>query len=136
MDGDGLGDACDSDIDNDGVLNEEDNCIETPNPDQSDVDRDGIGDACDDLIVNDVLSPNGDNINDTWMIVNIERFPNTKIKLYNRWGNEVFSSNDYNNDWRGDSNGGKTLPQGSYYYIIDQGGFGTTILKGWIYLTY
>ena len=46
-DGDGLGDACDPDMDNDGILNERDNCPKTANSDQKDTDGDGIGDACD-----------------------------------------------------------------------------------------
>jgi len=46
-DGDGLGDVCDPDIDNDGIPNESDNCVLQPNSDQADVDGDGIGDACD-----------------------------------------------------------------------------------------
>lgn len=47
-DGDGEGDACDSDVDDDGVNNAQDNCPGTVNPDQADGDRDGSGDACDD----------------------------------------------------------------------------------------
>ena len=46
-DGDGIGDACDTDDDGDGVLDTEDNCPLTANADQLDTDGDGIGDACD-----------------------------------------------------------------------------------------
>ena len=38
-----LGDACDPDMDNDSILNEQDNCPKTPNRDQRDADRDGLG---------------------------------------------------------------------------------------------
>nr|WP_296380332.1 thrombospondin type 3 repeat-containing protein [Winogradskyella sp.] len=131
---DGLGDVCDDDDDNDMVLDVEDNCQFDPNPDQTDVNGNGIGDACDGIIVNDVLTPNDDNINDTWFILNAERYPNMEIKVFNRWGKEVFSTKGYNNDWRGTFSG-DTLPTGSYYYQIDQTGDGITILTGWIYLT-
>lgn len=46
-DGDGIGDACDEDADNDGIPNALDNCPLVVNSEQSDVDRDGVGDKCD-----------------------------------------------------------------------------------------
>ncbi|WP_449666789.1 thrombospondin type 3 repeat-containing protein [Winogradskyella alexanderae] len=131
---DGLGDICDDDDDNDGVLDIDDNCQFDVNPDQKDVNGNGIGDVCDGLIVNDVLTPNGDGINDTWIIINADRFPNASVKVFNRWGREVFSTRGYNNDWNG-TYSGDTLPTGSYYYQVDQNGDGTVVLTGWIYLT-
>lgn len=47
IDRDGKGDACDEDMDNDGILNKVDNCMRIPNRDQRDTDNDGVGDVCD-----------------------------------------------------------------------------------------
>lgn len=135
-DDDGEGDICDDDDDNDGVLNADDNCQFTSNADQLDIDLDGVGNACDGLTANDIVTPNGDGINDTWTIINIERFSGTVVRIFNRWGNEVFRTNTYNNDWNGTNQSGKTLPAGSYYYQLDQSGNGTTIVSGWLLITF
>ncbi|SHG90279.1 thrombospondin type 3 repeat-containing protein [Winogradskyella jejuensis] len=135
-DGDGEGDVCDPDDDNDGVLDEDDNCQFTANSDQADVDFNGVGDVCDNLYANDVLSPNGDSVNDTWTIIGIDRFPGTKVKVYSRWGNEVFASDNYGNNWNGTGPGGNLLPAGSYYYVLDQGGTGETIIDGWLVIIF
>ena len=60
-DGDGIGDACDPDDDNDGVLDVKDNCPFTTNPGQADNDGDGIGDVCDSDDDNDGVLDVNDN---------------------------------------------------------------------------
>ena len=60
-DGDGKGDACDADLDGDGVDNGIDNCPIDPNNSQADLDGDGLGDACDPDIDGDGV-PNGDDL--------------------------------------------------------------------------
>jgi gliding motility-associated-like protein len=138
-DGDGIGDACDDDDDNDGVLDGYDNCPLVFNPGQEDRDNDGLGDVCDTIEINisQAITPNGDGINDTWMIYNIENHPNNSIKVYNRWGDIVYEAKRYQNQWDGHyKNRTERLPDGaSYYYQIDLDGNGSIDYEGWIYIT-
>jgi gliding motility-associated-like protein len=139
IDGDGIGDECDDDRDGDGVSNGMDNCPDTFNPDQADRDNDGLGDVCDteEINVAQALTPNGDGINDTWMIYNIENHPNNVVRVFNRWGHEVFGVRGYQNDWDGSfKNSDQPLPDSaSYYYQIDLDGNGTVDYDGWLYIT-
>jgi len=65
------------------------------------------------------FSPNGDGVNDEFIIDRIEKFPNAVVQIFNRWGNPIFeSSPGYTTPWNGKFNG-KQLPVGTYYYIID-----------------
>jgi gliding motility-associated-like protein len=138
-DGDGTGDNADSDDDNDGVVDTRDNCPNTSNANQADRDRDGQGDVCDlvELNISQAITQNGDGVNDTWVIHNIENYPGTIVRVFNRWGNQVFYSNNYHNDWDGhykDLNEG--LPTtGSYLYQIDLNGDGSIDAQGWLYIT-
>ena len=138
-DTDGLGDVCDDDDDNDGLIDSLDNCQFIYNPGQDDRDNDGIGDVCDLIEVNvsEAITPNGDGINDTWMIYNIENYPNSSVRVFNRWGTEVFFAKGYQNDWNGAyKNNSQPLPDsGSYYYQLDLNGNGSSIKDGWIYIT-
>jgi gliding motility-associated-like protein len=70
------------------------------------------------LFIPQGFSPNGDGVGDLWEIQGINTFPNTNVEIYNRWGNRVFQSNDYQNDWDG-SWEGNPLPDGTYFYMID-----------------
>lgn len=83
------------------------------------------------LVIPNAFSPNGDNINDVWRIGNIEFYPNSKVFVYNRYGQQVFFSEGYGNPWDGKSKD-KPLAPSTYYYIIDIGDGKRTI--GWILL--
>jgi large repetitive protein len=64
------------------------------------------------------FSPNGDSRNDTWIIDNINQFPEVVVEVYNRWGELLFMSRGYNVPFDG-RYGGKPLPVGTYYYVIN-----------------
>lgn len=64
-----------------------------------------------------VITPNGDGVNDFWEIINVETYPDVEVKIYNRYGNEMYSSQQYQNDWDGRYEG-NDLPEGTYYFTI------------------
>ncbi len=68
--------------------------------------------------VPNVFSPNGDGINDTWVLKFLEGNANCKVQIFDRYGNIVFNSTGYSTPWNGTLNG-KPLPVSTYYYIID-----------------
>ena len=65
------------------------------------------------------FSPNGDAINDTWLIPYLEDYPNCEVKIYSRWGQPVFETTGYTykKSWDGTYNGG-VVDEGVYFYII------------------
>jgi len=68
-------------------------------------------------------------MSDFFTIVNIENFPNNKLSVFNRWGNEVFQDLGYDNSWNGDYNGGM-LPDGTYFYKLSIEG--KDEVSGWV----
>ncbi len=89
----------------------------------------------------DAFSPNGDNINDRFVIPDIaEDYPNYTIEIFNRWGNAVFKGNANTPDWDGTSNqsatlGDNVLPAGVYFYIVNYNDGQTTPVQGKLYLS-
>ncbi|HVN56657.1 MAG TPA: gliding motility-associated C-terminal domain-containing protein [Bacteroidales bacterium] len=71
------------------------------------------------LVIPNIFSPNGDNINDTWIIEETNLYPELEVRIFNRWGELVWkSARGYPNPWDGKSNG-IPLPIDSYFYLID-----------------
>ena len=73
------------------------------------------------VIIPGGFSPNNDGIDDTWFIKR-PYGTNISVKVFNRWGNEVYSNANYQNDWRGKGISnfiGEDVPEGTYYYIIE-----------------
>jgi len=77
-----------------------------------------------DFRITDVITPNGDNVNDYLHIYDLPFFTPIVITIYNRWGDQIFTSDNYNNDWDATRNG-EALPEGAYYYVL-QTRLGTT----------
>lgn len=65
------------------------------------------------IIVPNVFSPNGDGKNDALTFDGVEFYDNTELRVYNRYGKEMFSSNNYKNTWRPTD-----VSEGTYYYVL------------------
>jgi gliding motility-associated-like protein len=75
-----------------------------------------VSDKC--LVIPNIITPNNDGYNDTWVILNIDLFPDAEVFVYDRWGKLVFNTkNILANPWDGTFNG-KPLPTDSYHYIL------------------
>ncbi|GAB2814215.1 gliding motility-associated C-terminal domain-containing protein [Ferruginibacter profundus] len=70
--------------------------------------------------VPNTFTPNGDGINETWMIQYLDTYPDNKVQVFTRTGQLVFESKGYKIPWDGKLNG-KPLPFDTYYYIIEPG---------------
>jgi gliding motility-associated-like protein len=69
-------------------------------------------------VIPNAFSPNGDGINDTWIIRYLDSYPGATVQVFDRYGRAVLTSKGYNTAWDGNITG-KPLPAGVYYYIVD-----------------
>ena len=61
-----------------------------------------------------IITPNNDGVNDALYFKGLEYYPNNHLVIYNRWGQKLFETDGYQNNWKGDGQ-----PDGTYYYILD-----------------
>lgn len=71
-------------------------------------------------VIPNTFSPNGDGINDKWIIQYLETYPDNRVQVFTRTGQMVFESRGYRTPWDGNMKG-KSLPIDTYYYIIEPG---------------
>ncbi len=68
------------------------------------------------------ITPNEDGLNDNLvfdiLIQNQGEYPVREFLVFNRWGNIVYETREYNNDWNGTNKNNKPLPEGTYYFIL------------------
>ena len=69
------------------------------------------------LEISNVCTPNGDGSNDTWKVSDLNQINGCTVQIFNRWGQLVYETNDYQNDWGGTKDT-EPLPDGVYYYAI------------------
>jgi gliding motility-associated-like protein len=130
-DKDGKPDYNDDDSDGDEVIDKWENDINFGAV--IDCDHDGIDNRIDpdkcDYVAFQGISPNGDGRNDYLIIPGVMRTTPNTLSVFDRIGNLVFETKDYQNNWGGETNqsnlvyrGDGLLPDGVYYYILDYNG--------------
>lgn len=77
-----------------------------------------VEDTCNEIIIHDVITPNGDGINDVWVIEGLADYPNNTVQIFDKWGNLLYEKQDYKNDWGGRSDKGDLVPDGTYFYLV------------------
>ena len=85
----------------------------------------------DNCVIPQGISPNNDGFNDRF---DLSSYDVQSLKIYNRNGTLVYSKNNYRDEWEGQSNDGKLLPVGTYFYVMQYEG--DKERAAWVYLNY
>ncbi len=79
----------------------------------------------DEVFIPEGFSPNGDGINDRFVVSRVPVSITMHLRVFNRWGHSVYENQTYQNDWNGTANvgivtgvGGQGLPEGTYFYVL------------------
>jgi gliding motility-associated-like protein len=73
-----------------------------------------------------IITPNGDGQNDVFIIDNVTLYPGNSLSIYSRWGRQVYTTTNYQNNWGGDA----SIASGVYYYLFKLAD--GTATKGWV----
>ena len=92
------------------------------------------------VFIPEAFTPNGDDINEHFVIVGIEDYPNNKLEIYNRWGSLIYRQSNYDNSFDGHGNvsgqlSNHRVPPGTYYYVLKLND-GKKTITGSLYMTY
>lgn len=81
------------------------------------------------LVIPNVFTPNGDGVNDTFVVSELDKYISNSLVVFNRWGRKIYEANDYvSGDWDGDR-----LSDGTYFFILKcKGYFEVETYKGTI----
>jgi gliding motility-associated-like protein len=80
------------------------------------------------LKIPSVFTPNGDEINDCFEILNLQLYPKSSLSVVNKWGKEVYRSVDYQNNWKAND-----VEDGIYFYALKNENHSLE-LKGWVHV--
>jgi gliding motility-associated-like protein len=75
----------------------------------------------DSIYLYNTFSPNNDGINDFFYVGNIAKYPENRLEVFTRTGQQVYAKTGYDNSWDG-TNYGDRLPETTYYFTLDLGG--------------
>jgi len=84
-----------------------------------------------DIFVNDIITPNGDGVNDNLVINGLENYPENEISVFNRWGNRIYTAENYRNEWDGTFKG-EPVPAGTYFFVFKDRTTGKLVAKGYL----
>ena len=89
-----------------------------------------------DIIIPQAISPNNDGLNDVFEIQNLyDVHLNHVLKIYNRYGQCIFEGNN-NKKWAGQSDDGKLVPVGTYFFALRLNNEDNEVFTGWVYCNY
>jgi gliding motility-associated-like protein len=89
------------------------------------------------LFIPEAISPNGDGLNDKFIIEGLSAYPKSSLLILSRDGVIIYRDDDYQNDWAGVPNrglfSGSAVLSGTYYYILSPGGT-KRMIKGFVFV--